>query len=471
MENHQGHRSPYGYNTHSPAYQPSPQGQAFNPLSTSSPGQFDNQTSLSVAPRNPNPNAPTTNILATTAGKLTTRSCDVCRKRKVKCDKFANGCTNCKKANIQCHYPGPGRAPRRPKGGGTVSARETELLKRLRKLESVVQELSGGQGVDVDRFGTGRSSVRSPTRDVLENVPSTHVSPENRSGSDAGSSVHKVEAGDMEEGNPVTRKWLQRLVNIGDGPPQGDIMHREMGKLVIDPQKSNYGHDNLEIFESLKDGVAGIREILEGKEEEENIPAEETEGGSEGDGEPDYDELPEIFNFKSPPSNGHQSFLFGYSSSTVDLRSLHPLPSQIPFFWSTYVENVDPLTKIFHVPTMNIAIRELQTTKCENLNSSMEAALFSIYYSVISSMSQSEVEANFDSDKTTLLWRYRFGVEQALAKADLFTTTEIVTVQAYVLFLFCLKRHDVVKLVWYVLQLRSDVVQTFADLLPAHSPY
>lgn len=333
--------------------------------------------------------------------------------------------------------------------GGAVSARETELLKRLRKLEGVVQELSGGQGVDVDGVGSGRNSITSPTRDVFGYAPSTHVSPENRAGSDAGSSMHKVQAGDMEEGNPVTRKWLQRLVNIGDGPPQGDIMHREMGKLVIDPQKSNYGHDNLEIFESLKDGVAGIREILE-----EDAPAGESEDekdSDEGDGEPDYDELPDLFNFKPSPSNGHQSFIFGYSSSTVDLRSLHPLPSQIPFFWSTYVENVDPLTKIFHVPTMNVAIRELQATKCENLNSSMEAALFSIYYSVISSMSQSEVEANFESDKMTLLSRYRFGVEQALARADLLTTMEIVTVQAYVLFLFCLKRHDAVKLVWYVL--------------------
>lgn len=374
----------------------------------------------------------------------------MCRKRKVKCDKLANGCTNCKKANIQCHYPGPGRAPRRPKVGGTVSARETELLKRLRKLEGIVQELSGGQGVNEDLIGSGRSSVRSPTREALCYPPSNHISPENRAGSDTGSSMHKVEAGDMEEGNPVTRKWLQRLVNIGDGPPQGDIMHREMGKLVIDPQKSNYGHDNLEIFESLKDGVAGIREILE-----EDAPTAESQDGEEdddGEGEPDYDELPDMFNFKATPSNDHQSFIFGYSSSTVDLQSLHPLPSQIPFFWSTYVENVDPLTKIFHVPTMNVAMRELHTTKCENLNSSMEAALFSIYYSVISSMSQSEVEANFDSDKTTLLNRYRFGVEQALAKADLLTTTEIVTVQAYVLFLFCLKRHDAVKLVWYVPQ-------------------
>jgi hypothetical protein len=42
----------------------------------------------------------------------------------------------------------------------------------------------------------------------------------------------------------------------------------------------------------------------------------------------------------------HHSFVMGYSSSKVDLRALHPLPSQILFYWETYKENVDPLVKV-----------------------------------------------------------------------------------------------------------------------------
>ena len=42
----------------------------------------------------------------------------------------------------------------------------------------------------------------------------------------------------------------------------------------------------------------------------------------------------------------HHSFVMGYSSSQVDLRSLHPLPSQIPFYWEMFKENVDPLCKV-----------------------------------------------------------------------------------------------------------------------------
>jgi hypothetical protein len=144
---------------------------------------------------------------------------------------------------------------------------------------------------------------------------------------------------------------------------------------------------------------------------------------------------------------GHQGFLFGYSSSMVNLRSLHPLPSQIPFFWDVFVENVNPLTKVLHVPTMAKAIKEAK----ENLgclSKSIEALLFVIYYSVVISMSQEEVRSSFGTDKNVLIDRYRFGVEQALARADFLSTSEVVTIQAFSLFLTCVRRHDQSRFVW-----------------------
>lgn len=79
---------------------------------------------------------------------LNPRSCVVCRKRKVRCDKHMP-CSNCRKANIQCVFPAPGRAPRRPRPKDPnappkqASEREVELMKRLRKLEGIVEDLSG----------------------------------------------------------------------------------------------------------------------------------------------------------------------------------------------------------------------------------------------------------------------------------------------------------------------------------------
>ncbi len=80
----------------------------------------------------------------------------------------------------------------------------------------------------------------------------------------------------------------------------------------------------------------------------------------------------------------------GYRSADVDLRPLHPLPSQIPFMWQTFQENIDTIVKVLHVPTMNVLIREAQNN-LDSLTPSTEALLFSIYYAAITSMSDEEV--------------------------------------------------------------------------------
>jgi hypothetical protein len=82
------------------------------------------------------------------------------------------------------------------------------------------------------------------------------------------------------------------------------------------------------------------------------------------------------------------------------------------------------------------------------LSKSIEALLFAIYYSVVTSMSQDEVKSSFGTDKSVLIDRYRFGVEQALARADFLNTSELVIIQAFSLFLTCVRRHDQSKFVW-----------------------
>jgi hypothetical protein len=86
----------------------------------------------------------------------------------------------------------------------------------------------------------------------------------------------------------------------------------------------------------------------------------------------------------------HQSFIMGYNSSDVDLKSLHPLPSQIPFYWQTFLENVHPLVKILHAQTMNKVIKEVQNN-LSSLSESTEALMFAIYFATITSMNSSEV--------------------------------------------------------------------------------
>jgi hypothetical protein len=80
----------------------------------------------------------------------------------------------------------------------------------------------------------------------------------------------------------------------------------------------------------------------------------------------------------------------GYNSSSVDLKPLHPLPSQIPFYWQTFLENVQPLVKILHTQTMNKTIKEVQLN-LDSLSPSTEALMFSIYFATVTSMNEEEV--------------------------------------------------------------------------------
>lgn len=60
----------------------------------------------------------------------------------------------------------------------------------------------------------------------------------------------------MDEGKTMTSKWLQRMANMGEGPPQSDIMKREFGKLVIDEGKSHYV--NSDLFATLSHEVCKL---------------------------------------------------------------------------------------------------------------------------------------------------------------------------------------------------------------------
>ena len=80
----------------------------------------------------------------------------------------------------------------------------------------------------------------------------------------------------------------------------------------------------------------------------------------------------------------------GYDSCDVDLKALHPLPSQIPFYWQKFLENVQPLTMIIHAQTMSKVVKEVQSN-LGALSKSTEALMFAIYFATITSMNADEV--------------------------------------------------------------------------------
>lgn len=155
--------------------------------------------------------------------------------------------------------------------------------------------------------------------------------------------------------------------------------------------------------------------------------------------------------------------MFGYMSTNVDMLKLHPPPEQIPKYWNLFKENVDPLVKLIHIPTMEPKIFDAMT-HLSHLPKGLEALMFAIYYGAVTSLQQHEVVQVLGYDQETLLARYRFGIEQALARAHFLDTEEIIVLQAFVLFLVLLRRNDDARIFWTL----TGLVVRLAQALGCH---
>ena len=72
----------------------------------------------------------------------------------------------------------------------------------------------------------------------------------------------------------------------------------------------------------------------------------------------------------------------------------------------------------------------------------MEALVFSIYYAATISMTPGQFELYIGEKRLSVLERYRFATEQALAQADFLNTPSMLLLQAAVLFLTARRGED-----------------------------
>lgn len=135
---------------------------------------------------------------------------------------------------------------------------------------------------------------------------------------------------------------------------------------------------------------------------------------------------------------GPNASLFGFRAIAHSLHGFHPSLSQAVNLLSLFSENVAPMLRIFHMPTLTAlywdAIASLDT-----LDKNIEALVFAIYYAAIVSIPTEQCMALLGMPREVALERYRFAVEQAIARADLLNTQSMVLLQAVVLFLSALR--------------------------------
>jgi hypothetical protein len=315
------------------------------------------------------------------APHLNPRSCVTCRKRKVRCNKVEPACENCSKAGIDCIYPAPGRAPRKPR-----KPPDAELLKRLRRLEGVVQGL--GAQVDDNSYNS-----QSP--------PASQISRNNSTAQDS---------------CPLEKR-------AGVEAP-GEL---PLGKLVISEGKSRYVNNSY--WASIGNEIADIRDILDQSESEDE----------------DHHHSPE----HSPEweATNHRGFIFGFSSLSVNMALLRPSPSQIFIVWEIFMENIDPVVKVLHCPSVRNLIMKA-AVNMDTISRPAEALFFSICFGSIVSMNEDQCQSLLGETKINLWKRYRFATEQALARADFMNSSSLMVLQAFIFYLICVRFYDDSKSVW-----------------------
>ncbi|EEA21717.1 hypothetical protein TMatcc_008863 [Talaromyces marneffei ATCC 18224] len=344
----------------------------------------------------PSTSSDNTGAASTTAdSNLNPRSCVTCRRRKVRCNK-TEPCSNCVKAGIECIFPGPGRAPRKPRRSPDV-----ELLSRLRRLEGVVESLGGTEAIE--------KLIAARLTDNPSAIDNNNNNTPNPSGPPG-----------------VENKTGQAVWSLDS--TQKNEVHQELGRLVIDDSKSVYMSDRM--YTSLGTQIEELEQILESPSEEDVENETSPEDSSQ-----------------SPNSRNHDGFLFGYSSLAHSLRNYHPTPTQAFILWKTYEQNVAPLLMVVHKPTVrNLIINAAMNG--DSLDKSNEALVFVIYLAAVISMPPEQCLAELGDDRDTTISRFRFATEQALARANLLNSLNINLLQAAVLFTSCVHRLDHNRFVW-----------------------
>lgn len=101
-------------------------------------------------------------------------SCTNCRKRKVKCTK-TSPCAACDRSNIPCIFPNRARLPRGRSTAGGPKTTNLELLRRVSKLEELLEKASqvGNDGKDLKN--TRRNSLLKATFEELSSPASNDI--------------------------------------------------------------------------------------------------------------------------------------------------------------------------------------------------------------------------------------------------------------------------------------------------------
>lgn len=326
-------------------------------------------------------------------------SCVLCAQRKVKCDKAPGGCGNCSRARVECIYKAPPPPRRRKKG-----LRDVDVHARLRLYEDALRKA----GIEPDDLV--QKAIKSKSRAAR--------------GADAKDEDSDGGTGPATDpSKPGGRSSKGMLISTGDG-------------------KSRYLENTL--WTSLKSEFRDTQELFL-----DDTTSEEDEHEGIDPANP--------LAFSPLPSSDDGYVLLGTPKVVTNLRPFHPQPVQTFKLWQAYLDNVNPLLKLIHTPSVQQMISHT-SGNLDNLPKNVEALLFSIYTMAVESLDDSECMAILGESKAVASQRFKTATQYALLNASFLKTSDMMVLQALVQFNTALQTHDA-RVVWILTGVASRIGQ------------
>lgn len=122
----------------------------------------------------------------------------------------------------------------------------------------------------------------------------------------------------------------------------------------------------------------------------------------------------------------------------LDVATLHPPSPRIFKLWQIFLDNVHPLLKVTHMPSLQARIVDA-TEDLTKINFTMHAVMFSIYSMAVHSLDEEACNRLFQTPKREISSRYQLACQQALLGCRAFSTNDRECLAALLLYLVSFK--------------------------------
>ncbi|KAJ5526183.1 hypothetical protein N7494_012833 [Penicillium frequentans] len=142
-----------------------------------------------------------------------------------------------------------------------------------------------------------------------------------------------------------------------------------------------------------------------------------------------------------------------------DILEFYPGPELALPLWQIYVNSVDPVLKILHIPTAQSAVIATILNP-KSAGRSMVALTYAIYFAAITALEDGSEEITLPLEKKDLLKRYRLPLERLLIDTDVMNSPEMTSLQALAIFVTCLRVNETGRSIWILVGLAIRLAQS-----------